>query len=184
MTSSESAGPYLSEAELLAAARTAIVTLKTRSAIVGGLAMMLYGSDRLTRDVDLVTSRLPAVRGRHFDFGGVRMCVGTVPVDVIVRTDHYAKLYRAALRHAQIVRDLPVVTPAYLAAMKMAAARAKDAEDLKVLIRGESPSGLEEIRKVVKTTLGLFALDELNQEIEIVTWEKKTRRDARRWARR
>lgn len=114
-----------------------------RVALIGGVALQHYGSQRLTADVDVVANRVmdPSedLRSWHrLSFGGEAMMTsGGVKVDVIVRRDHYANLYRASLRSSlklpQI--EIPIVRPEYLVAMKLQANRKKDLQDLIFLAR-------------------------------------------------
>jgi hypothetical protein len=67
-------------------------------ALIGGIAMHLYGSPRLTKDVDVIASAiLPLTAEKRLAFGGERYHVklGTrvVPVDWIVRDDTARKFY-------------------------------------------------------------------------------------------
>ncbi|HEU4389193.1 MAG TPA: hypothetical protein VFV34_15430, partial [Blastocatellia bacterium] len=74
-------------------------------AVAGGLAMHLYGSPRLTKDVDIIASQnLSLAPQQQLAFGGcsyaLRVGKYTVQVDWIVRNDGYQKYYRAALKEA------------------------------------------------------------------------------------
>ena len=77
-----------------------------RAAVVGGLAMQLYGSDRLTMDVDFIADRSvqgPAVKDK-VAFGGDKLVTSEgIPVDWIVRADAYGALYSEALGQADPV---------------------------------------------------------------------------------
>jgi len=85
-------------------------------AIAGGLAMHLYGSPRLTRDVDIIASHSLSLTAEHrLVFGGdsYKLQVGKyeVQLDWIVRSDGYRKYYQAALKDAITLPDgLRVVT--------------------------------------------------------------------------
>jgi hypothetical protein len=99
-------------------------------ALIGGVAMEVYGSDRLTKDVDFAAEMyvpgMPILR--ELPYGGFASETSRgQPVDVVVRDDEYADLYRSAI-YDSINMDLPVkvVTPEHLAALKMAAGRGKD----------------------------------------------------------
>src|SRR5882757_8425848 len=74
-------------------------------AVVGGLAMYLYGSPRLTKDVDIIASNYVSLKANApLTFGGNNYIVEVgkykVAIDWIVRNDGYAKYYRAALENA------------------------------------------------------------------------------------
>lgn len=142
-------------------------------ALVGGVAMAAYGSDRLTSDVD-VASNLLLVGISHpkrLSFGGVsgRSPSGH-PVDIIVRDDAYMLLYEEAIDSSHDVGlPVPVVLPSYLAALKMAAARPKDEEDLRSLIRMglDRPSA----RLVIKRYLGEYAAREFDSICDEIDWQ-------------
>lgn len=135
-------------------------------AIIGGVAMMFYGSDRLTKDVDVASvdlypSGLKVVK--HLSFGGVAVLTSAGhPVGVVVREDEYRDLYREAVdRSVDVGMPIKVVTPEYLAALKMAAAREKDVLDLRKLIALGAFDRLE-ARLIVRRQLGEFAARELD----------------------
>ena len=144
-----------------------------RVALIGGVAMEFYGSDRMTSDVDFVCSEVVhhvPIR-RTLSFGGVAAVTSKgCPVDFVVRNDVYALLYAEALEKAAI-SDLPVkvVLPEYLAAMKMAAGRDKDEMDLKTLIRLEVVT-FEGVAKIVERHLGVYAVQELKSLFDEVAW--------------
>src|SRR5580698_1698656 len=90
------------------------VTRSTRIevAICGGIAMQVYGSDRFTRDVDFVVSRVPAEQegvGKPLSFGGLRLSTTAgVQCDLIARNDEYKELYDEALDKAEPVLWSPI----------------------------------------------------------------------------
>lgn len=133
-------------------------------ALVGGIAMQLYGSDRFTKDVDVAADGLldGLEESGVLSFGGVvaRTSAGT-EVDVILRNDSYADLYEDALVAPRRLRGvpLPVVSREHLAAMKFAAHRGKDLDDLAFLIL-ETPLNIPRARKIIETHLGRYALNE------------------------
>ncbi len=59
-----------------------------------------------------------------------------MPVEVILRNDAFARVYREALKHPLHFPDLPlgVVSPEFLTLMKMVARRTKDDSDLETLL--------------------------------------------------
>jgi hypothetical protein len=145
-------------------------------AVVGGVAMMVYGSDRLTKDVDVASVDeylLGLVEVRSLSFGGavVRTPRGR-EFDLIVREDEYRELYNVAVDSA---RDeglpLRVITPEYLLATKMAAARDKDLLDVKFLL-GSGVVDLKAARQIVREHLGEYAARELDAMAAEVEWRK------------
>ncbi len=110
-------------------------------ALVGGIAMYLYGSPRLTKDVDIIASdyiSLPA--NAPLTFGGSNYIVEVgkykVAVDWIVRSDGYAKYYRQALEEAVIFPNgMRLISPEWLVILKMFAGRQKDYDDTVFLLK-------------------------------------------------
>lgn len=122
-------------AEVSAAAKAEDVHV----ALIGGCALQLYGSDRLTADLDFVADNLLGALppGKELSFGGEQTRTSTgVPVDLIIREDRWAALYEATLETAQRIKGVKslVARPEYLLAMKLAAARDKDFLDVKFLL--------------------------------------------------
>lgn len=155
----------------------AAIAIRNRidTVLVGDVAMSVYGSDRLTRDVDVACrdEYLPELKQlKKLSFGGfsTKSPAGH-PVDVIVRNDAYRPLYVAAIEDA---RDeglpLPVVGPEYLAALKMAAARDKDKLDLETLFRlGTLDIG--KTHSIIKQHLGEYAAREWDSLIAEFEWK-------------
>lgn len=97
-------------------------------ALIGGVALQYLGSDRFTKDVDVVAD-VPA------DFSGQMTPVGPInfggtayinahggKLDYILRSDEFRGLYEKALEESEVTEDeFPMVTPDYLAAMKFVA---------------------------------------------------------------
>ncbi len=110
-------------------------------AVAGGLAMHLYGSPRLTKDVDIIASQHLSLTPNHrLNFGGssYTLQVGkyAVQIDWIVRSDGYQKYYRAALKEAiKLSNGLRVVTPEWLVILKFNAGRQKDLDDIVFLLK-------------------------------------------------
>lgn len=110
-------------------------------AVAGGLAMHLYGSPRLTKDVDIIASEHLSLTPQHrLTFGGssYTLQIGRYNVQVawIVRNDGYQKYYRAALKDAIELPDgLRVVTPEWLVILKLNAGRQKDFDDIVFLLK-------------------------------------------------
>ena len=127
--------------------------------------MQIYGSDRLTADVDLLASGYPEVtREGILSFGGIKtIAKNGAPVDYIVRDDAEMGLYDAALDAARVVTGIPVpvVTVPYLGAIKLAAGRGKDVQDLEFLLR-EHPASFKAMRALVAKHIGDYAVDDLD----------------------
>jgi hypothetical protein len=128
-------------------------------ALAGGLAMHLYGSHRLTKDVDIIASQNLSLTPKHrLSFGGssYTMQVGKyeVPVDWIVRSDGYQKYYRAAISDAiKLPNGLRVVTPEWLVILKINAGRQRDFDDIVFLLKQQRLVDRPKVKqKVVETT--------------------------------
>lgn len=166
--------------ELMAAARY-VYDVSGKGVVVGGLAMQMYGSQRLTGDLDVVftkadASRLPLPRGRRLSFGGFSsLAPNGVIVDVIVRDDDFRRLYEKVASSGWRMRSgVPCVKVPYLAAMKLASGRPKDDEDLKTLVLLH-PREIPAMRKVVFEQLGgAFAAREFDQMVMLARWEEKS----------
>lgn len=110
-------------------------------ALAGGLAMHLYGSPRLTKDVDIIASRDLSLMPKHrLNFWGSSYTqqVGkyAVQIDWIVRNDGYQKYYRAALKDAiKLSNGMRLVTPEWLVILKFKAGRQKDLDDIVFLLK-------------------------------------------------
>ena len=147
-----------------------------RVALIGGAALQLLGSDRLTKGIDFAADRqlagLPALG--TLDFGGIKATTPSgVPVALVLRDDKYRALYEAAVDHAMRIDGVPVlvVRSEYLVAMKMVAGRPKDDGDLEFLI-GDGGVDLERARAVVSEHLGPYAVDELDRYCDEVAWRR------------
>ena len=108
-------------------------------ALVGGLAMALYGSDRTTKDIDCIADKLlPLDNQGLLRQGGERYLIKTnrkeVAVDWIVRKDEFKKLFQVALKEAVKINDVPILTPEWLVILKFIAGRFKDQEDAVFLL--------------------------------------------------
>ena len=110
-------------------------------AIAGGIAMHLYGSPRMTKDLDIIASKNLSLTPQHrLSFGGnsYALTVGkhAVQVDWIVRNDGFQKYYRAALKDAiKLPNGIRVVTPEWLVILKFKAGRQKDLDDIVFLLK-------------------------------------------------
>ncbi len=114
---------------------------KVEWALAGGIAMHLYGSPRLTKDVDVISmKRLSLEAVRPIGFGGesYEVTVGKkkIHVDWIVREDNYRQYYIAALKDAAVLKNgLRIITPEWLVILKYIAGRDKDLDDITFLLR-------------------------------------------------
>lgn len=124
-------------------------------ALAGGLAVILYGSDRLTKDVNIIASKpLPLKKEGLLMLGGERYIVQTakktVAVDWIIRKDEAKKFYQEALKNAVMIADTPILSPEWLVILKYIAGRFKDQEDGVFLL---SKKGLVSRRKIKQMIL-------------------------------
>ncbi len=128
-------------------------------ALAGGLAMHLYGSPRLTKDVDVIASQhLSLVAEHQLTFGGssytIQIGKYMVQVDWIVRNDGYEKYYKAALKDAiELPNRLRVVIPEWLVILKLNAGRQKDFDDIVFLLTQENLVDRPKVKqKVIELT--------------------------------
>ena len=123
-------------------------------ALAGGLAVILYGSDRLTKDVDIIAAGvLPLENKGLLKQGGARYLIATskqeVAVDWITRSDEAKRFYQAALRDAARIKNVPILTPEWLVILKYIAGRFKDQEDCVFLLRRASLVNRRKIQELV-----------------------------------
>lgn len=149
-------------------------------ALIGGVALALYGIERFTKDVDLavtvaqsgaVATLLADADPRPLTIGGVSFATSTgLRVDLIDHRFQYRSLYEeaieAAVESGPRVRagdqEICAVSREYLLAMKMAADRPKDELDLAVML--EDPKlDYGSARAIVETHLGPFAARRLDR---------------------
>jgi hypothetical protein len=108
-------------------------------ALVGGLAMAVYGSDRNTKDIDVIADKLLPLENKGLlRQGGERYLIKThkkeVAVDWIIRKDVFKELFAEALKESVKINDVPVLTPEWLVILKFIAGRFKDQEDAVFLL--------------------------------------------------
>lgn len=129
-------------------------------AVAGGLAMHIYGSPRLTKDVDIIASKNLSLTPKHWlGFGGssYTLQVGKyeVQIDWIVRNDGYQKYYHAALKEAiEMPNGLRVVTPEWLVILKLNAGRQKDFDDVVFLLKQRKLVDRPTVKQKVVETVG------------------------------
>ena len=151
---------------------------QVRVALLGGYALQIYGSDRLTGDVDVVADRAIEALSpiKPLSFGGYTTeAPNGTPVDIVLRDDHYRSLYEEALDHAEVLEGIPIVTLEYLPAMKMAAGRRKDLADFEWLII-ESGVNIRRAKQIIVRHLGPYAGDEFDSLVAEAKWEAKRRK--------
>ncbi len=155
------------------------------AALAGGVAMQVYGSDRMTNDVDFVLDEMPTSVGGlrkvlPLGFGGTRYVTPKgAKVDLIVRNDEYAKLFEDAIANVIATPEgIPIVSPEHLTAMKLAAGRDKDKLDLEWLLSAEGLVDVRKARGIIYRFMGRFAQDRFDDIVEEV--EIKKARNARR----
>jgi hypothetical protein len=150
-------------------------------ALAGGCAMQIYGSQRLTVDVDVVASG--PVRGLKptvpLTFGGYSSVTSAgTTVDVMICNNEYEEAFDAALERAVRKRGvpLPVVRPEHLAVMKMIAGRKKDEVDLAWLVTSGTLD-TEKTARIVRELLGHYAAREFRNFSEEAQWLKDRGRE-------
>ncbi len=131
-------------------------------ALVGGLAMALYGSDRTTKDIDIIADKLlPLENQGLLRQGGERYLIKTnkkaVAVDWIIRKDEFKKLFQVALDEAVKVGDVPILTPEWLVILKFIAGRFKDQEDAVFLLSRNGLVNRNTIKENIIETAGAIA---------------------------
>jgi predicted nucleotidyltransferase len=156
-------------------------------ALIGGYALQLYGSRRLTADVDFcadgIVSGLKA--GPRLSFGGQQVIASNgVVVDLIMRSDDYEALYEDALQRSRPMTGVkaPVASLEHLLAMKLQAGRGKDLADLEYII-SQDFLNVTKARKLVRDFVGgayaVRDLDSLLLEAEVMNAQLKRNRRRR-----
>jgi hypothetical protein len=175
-------GKFLDPARINSALKEVAAETKRdglRVALVGGVALQLYGSPRLTTDLDVAADGYPNPAGAlptHgvLSFGGIKTSASNgVPVDLIVRDDQRTSLYDDAINNARRFSGVPVpvATLPYLGAMKLAAGRSKDLQDLNFMLTDTDVS-YKKLRAVVTKYLGEFDADELDNLKRAIVWQR------------
>ena len=134
----------------------------TEWALVGGLAMAIYGSDRTTKDIDIIADKLLPLQNQGLlRQGGERYIIKTnkkeVAVDWIIRKDEFKKLFEEALSEAVKINDVPILTPEWLVILKFIAGRFKDQEDVVFLLSQKGLVNRASIKEKIVKHYGLAA---------------------------
>jgi hypothetical protein len=131
-------------------------------ALVGGLAMAIYGSDRTTKDIDIIADKLlPLENAGLLRQGGERYIIKTnknaVAVDWIIRKDEFKQLFHEALSEAVKINDVPILTPEWLVILKFIAGRFKDQTDAIFLLSQKGLVNRTFIKQKIVKHFGLAA---------------------------
>lgn len=107
-------------------------------ALAGGLAVILYGNDRMTKDIDFIASKkLPLKSEGNLVQGGEGHLIKTnrkeVAVDWIICKDEFKQLFAQALSEAVKINGVPVLTPEWVVILKFIAGRFKDVAETELL---------------------------------------------------
>lgn len=153
----------ISTEEGLAVARTASQEARAKGivcALAGGLAMHLYGFTRATMGVDMIADQSLnwAVKDK-LSFGGETYSASTgnrvIDLDWILRDDFFRDFYEAALRDAvEAEEHLLVIAPEWMVILKYVAGRGKDQIDLLWLLQQPGLVNRDEVRKLMRATMG------------------------------
>lgn len=123
-------------------------------ALAGELAVILYGSDCLTKDIDIIASKtLPLENQGLLKQGGERYQIQTskksVVVDWITCRDEAKQFYQSALKDAVSIKNVPILTPEWLVILKFIAGRFKDQEDSVFLLSQPNLVDRQKIKELV-----------------------------------
>jgi hypothetical protein len=129
-------------------------------ALAGGLAVILYGSDRLTKDVDIIAAKTLPLKNKGLLIQGgeryeIKTAKKTVAVDWITRSDEARRFYQEALKDAVLMGDLPILTPEWLVILKYLAGRFKDQEDAVFLLTQKNLVDRAKIRDMIVKISGI-----------------------------
>jgi hypothetical protein len=169
-----------STAALDEAAREALALARVqgvRAAVAGGRALQWFGSDRFTRDVDIVAEAPLAGlrRVKPITFGGsILRASNGVTVDWIVRSDEAAALYQEALFAARKLPGCPypVVPVEHLVAMKFGARRGRDLDDIAGLL-GQRRFGIKRARAIIAQHYGWYVAKEFDNFVAETRWRRR-----------
>jgi hypothetical protein len=167
------------EAALEDAARI-LGELREDGALIGGVALAVFGIERFTKDVDLAVSvstngKLePRVKDRDLQplrIGGISIrAAAGVRVDFIDHRFEYRALYEEAIAAAKAsgleiqagAVTIPVVPMVYLLAMKLGASRPLDERDVLALV-AKPELDYPAAREIVRKHLGTYAARQLDR---------------------
>lgn len=148
-------------------------------AVVGGVAVAKYASQRETQGLDLVVAVSEAGRAEHFlkargfDLQGQLSIGGTSwrtpggnPVDLLYLPQTWAAKAIALAQNNRLL-DLPVLPLPYLVLLKLESGRAVDLADLTRMLGSANEETLGSVRGVVALNLSREDLQDLEQMIAI-----------------
>ena len=153
----------ISTAEGLEVARTAARAAQAQGvacALVGGLAMHLYGFTRATTDVDMIaTAPLGWQVKDTLSFGGETYAASAgqreIDLDWIVRNDFFRDFYEAALNDAiETEEEFHVVSPEWMVILKYVSGRGKDQIDLLWLLQQPGLVDRDVVRRLMNAVMG------------------------------
>lgn len=144
-----------------------------RAVLIGGVALQIYGSPKFTKDVDFAVDELPSElkplrKLNKISFGGERYASPSgAKIDLIARDDEYRSLYEDAILHAiESPSGAAIVTPEYLAVMKLASGREHDILALKWMVRQRDLVNIKKARSIAYRYLGRFGQDRFDDIID------------------
>lgn len=151
--------------------------------LIGGVALQVYGSSKLTRDIDFALDHPVEDAGvlrrvSPISFGGDKyIAPNGAKIDLIVRNDEYAGLYEDAIDNSiPSPAGIPIVTPEHLAAMKLAANREHDILALKWMVRQPDLVDIKKARAIVYRFMGRYAQDRFDDIVDQAVVEKEVKK--------
>ncbi len=165
----------ISTEEGLEVAKSAIKAAHEKSivcALVGGLAMHLYGFTRATTDVDMIANQLLGWEAKNkLSFGGETYLASTGKREInlkwIVRDDFFREFYEAALSDAvETDEGFFIISPEWMVILKYIAGRGKDQIDLLWLLQQQKLVNRDEVRRRMNEVMGEKAAALPLREIE------------------
>jgi len=130
-----------------------LVAERIPHAVIGGIAVGVYGYDRTTRDVDLLVNhedlrRLPGrplanVKGKTFKVDGVDVDVMAAP--------RKSELFRGIINQAVQQEGLPIIPLHGLLLLKLLSTRISDLGDVERLLMAQSPTDVGAIRQWLRS---------------------------------
>lgn len=180
----------LSSSELLVAAKEAFrLAAESPAAICGGYALQLFGSPRMTTDIDfMATEPLPVRKVDTLSFGGYEYKIKGIRVDWIMRDDEQARVYDVALRDRMLLKGgLYVIRPEWMAIIKLLARRYRDIGDLMYILRTPRLADRKRIIYNIREVLGegAFAtVDEMRGAFDEADLGRAKDRDDREYEKR